>query len=312
MFTQKAMFKLFTKKSKHVPEVSVVEPVQPPMPNLATMLILAMTSYIGQNEKLSGQVVPSIKEVRTAYDRLLKLGMGQTQNARALQIQIEANNKAINDYWMAKAIVRFIKEAQEHFGPRTVLVSYAAFNDLCERYGLVQGALDDFCGVIPERNVCDIENVMAKIPTFISKDCLNTNNDMYGRDYLYITGADLHSDNADLAGYIKERHNILKLKTDMNKYRSCWYPADIVGYYCGSYGHLSKLYGVIIKPTTLFIACPKQFLKNPDIKIQPKPVDPAVFQFTPYGILVHTIWGEEAEDAAFEEFMNLNLRIANS
>lgn len=70
--------------------------------------------------------------------------------------------------------------------------------------------------------------------------------------------------------------------------------------------------GEIISPKTFFIACPKQFLKNPDIKIQKKPVDPAVYQLTPYGVLVHTIWGEEAEDEAFRKFMELNNIIAHS
>ena len=307
------MFGIFTRKSKQ-PEVIVAEPIKPaPMPNLATMLILAMTSYIEQNEKVSGQLVPVIPEVRKAYDRLLKLGMGQTQNARALQVQVEANNKATADQLKAKALIHFVKKAQEHFGPRTVLVSYSAFDDLCERYGLVRGALSDYCGVIPERNVQDIENVLAKIPTFSLINNLNHNSDMWHSDhYIYVTKAEVHHSQEDLVDFIEEHHNILRLRKEPSKYATYWFPADVYGYNYGEYGHLSSIYGTVIKPDTLFIACPPEYLRNPEIKVQPKPVDPAIYQFTPFGILVHTIWGEEAEDAAFKEFMELNLRIARS
>lgn len=307
------MFGIFTRKTKQAPEVLVVEPASKQTPNLATMLILAMTAYIEQNQQVSGQLVPSIKDTRAAYDRLLKIGMGQTQNARALQIHVEANDKLLNDKMKASALIRFVKEAQKHFGPRTVLVSYTAFDDLCKRYGLVQGALSDYCGVIPERNIHDIENVLAKMSTFPLIKSINNRGEQYSwNHYIYVTGADLHYEHADLERFIKDHHNILELREKPGKHTTYWHPKDIVGYYYGEYGYLSKIYGTVITPETLFIACPKQYLKNPDIKIQPKPVDPAVFQFTPFGVMVHTIWGEEAEDAAFKEFMNLNLRIANS
>lgn len=316
-FTEKTMFgRLFTRKPinkiKEVDEAPVMV-AEPRLPNLATMLILMMTSYVEQNERAAGQLVPVIKDVRTAYDRLLKLGMGQTQNARALQTQIEANDKADNDVQRAKALIRFVKEAQAHFGPRTVLVSYTAFDDLCKRYGLVQGILADYCGVIPERNVQDIENVMVKLPSFLYLNKINDRGDQWStRHYIYVTGADLHSDHADLADFIKNHHNILEMKEKPSEYARYWHPKDISGYYYGQYGYLSKVYGVPLTHENLFIACPPEYLKNPGIKIQPKPVDPAIFQFTPYGILVHTIWGEEAEDAAFKHFMDVNLRIAQS
>ena len=303
------MFGIFNKKKP----IALTEVDERPMPNLATMLILAMTSYIEQNQQVSGQLVPVIKDVRTAYDRLLKIGMGQTQNAKALQVQVEANDKALYDQMKAKSLIHFIKKAQEHFGPRTVLVSYTAFEDLCKRYGLVQGSLSDYCGVIPERNIQDIENVVSKIPSFPLIKSLNNRGDQYGSNsYIYVTGADIHYDHADLKEFIENHHHILRLKEAPGKYDTYWHPKDISGYYYGQYGYLSKIYGTVIKPDTMFIACPSKYLKNPELKVSSKPVDPAVFQFTPYGVLVHTIWGEEAEDAAFKEFMELNLRIANS
>ena len=310
------MFGIFTRKSSNKPEVVVAEPIKRgSVPNLATMLILAMTSYIEQNEKVSGQLISAIPEARKAYDRLLKLGMGQTQNAKALRIQIEANDKAAAGSAKAKRLIEFVKAAQAHFGPRTILVSFTAFNDLCERYGLVRGMLSDYCGVIPERNVQDIENVLAKIDTFHYKQNLNNNRDIFLDDcgsIMYVTSVNVHNRNPDLSNFIKRNNNLVELVNPKSIHCSHVHPAHIVGYDYGEYGYLSDINGKVLGHKDMMIVCPAKYLKNPKFRVSSKPVDPAVFQFTPYGVLVHTIWGEEAEDAAFKEFMELNLRIARS
>lgn len=311
--------RLFTRKPinkvKEVDEAPVMV-AKPQLPNLATMLILMMTSYMEQNEKTAGQLVPVIKDVRTAYDRLLKLGMGQTQNARALQTQIEANDKMNQDYEKANALIRFVKASQEHFGPRSILVSYEAFDELCKKYNLECGLLSDYCGVIPERNVQDIEKVQQRIPGFIYKESLNRQDWMYFDycDYWFVSGADVwykHED--EIRKLLAKQRNIVALRDDKGSYKS--HKSVAVEHVRGLYmvdGYMTKFYGGVIDRNTLFIACPKEYLKNPGIKIQPKPVDPAIYQFTPYGILVHTIWGEEAEDEAFKHFMDVNLRITQS
>ena len=56
----------------------------------------------------------------------------------------------------------------------------------------------------------------------------------------------------------------------------------------------------------LFIACPPSQLNNPEITITKKAVDPIVFQPCTYGIVIHSMWGEEAEDKVFEEYKRIN------
>lgn len=309
------MFGIFTRKSNKA-EVIIAEPVKhAPVPNLATMLILAMTSYIEQNERIAGELVPVIPDVRKAYQRLLKLGMGQTQNAKALQAQVEANDRANADNIKAKNLIAFVKAAQEHFGPRTVLVSFTAFEDLCNRYGLVRGLLSDYCGVIPERNVQDIENVLTKIGTFTHKSELNNTRKVFLDDcgsIMHVTSVNVNRNHPDLPSFIKRNHNLVELVEPKSTFCTQVYPIQIAGYDYGIYGYLSEINGKILDHKDMLIACPTKYLKNPELKVTSKPVDPAVFQYTPYGVLVHTIWGEEAEDAAFKEFMELNLRIAKS
>jgi hypothetical protein len=39
------------------------------------------------------------------------------------------------------------------------------------------------------------------------------------------------------------------------------------------------------------------------------PVDPIVFQCCPYGVVIHSVWGEEADDKVLEEYKTLNQKI---
>ena len=56
----------------------------------------------------------------------------------------------------------------------------------------------------------------------------------------------------------------------------------------------------------LFGACPPSQLNNPEVTITKKAVDPIVYQPCAYGILIHSMWGEESEDKVFEEYKRIN------
>lgn len=47
-------------------------------------------------------------------------------------------------------------------------------------------------------------------------------------------------------------------------------------------------------------------LNNPEVTITKKAVDPIVYQPCAYGILIHSMWGEESEDKVFEEYKRIN------
>ena len=54
----------------------------------------------------------------------------------------------------------------------------------------------------------------------------------------------------------------------------------------------------------MFIACPKSNLQEKKVIVS-HPVDPIIFQYCPYGVLIYTMWGKEAEDKVFEEYKKL-------
>lgn len=58
-------------------------------------------------------------------------------------------------------------------------------------------------------------------------------------------------------------------------------------------------------PDNFFIACPKSNLQERPV-IMSKPIDPIIFQYCPFGVLIYTMWGDEAEDKVFEEYKKLN------
>lgn len=55
----------------------------------------------------------------------------------------------------------------------------------------------------------------------------------------------------------------------------------------------------------LSIACPKSNLQEKTVIVS-HAVDPIIFQYCPYGVLIYTMWGDEAEDKVFEEYKKLN------
>lgn len=63
---------------------------------------------------------------------------------------------------------------------------------------------------------------------------------------------------------------------------------------------------VKISKNELFVACPPGQLNNPEVTITKKAVDPIVYQPCAYGILIHSMWGEESEDKVFEEYKRIN------
>lgn len=73
-----------------------------------------------------------------------------------------------------------------------------------------------------------------------------------------------------------------------------------------SYPNIVSFDSVKIGRNELFVACPPSQLNNPEVTITKKAVDPIVYQPCAYGILIHSMWGEESEDKVFEEYKRIN------
>lgn len=93
----------------------------------------------------------------------------------------------------------------------------------------------------------------------------------------------------------------LRLSSIINKNPGL--PADVKVF---SYPNIVSFDAVKIGRNELFVACPPGQLNNPEVTITKKAVDPIVYQPCAYGILIHSMWGEESEDKVFEEYKRIN------
>ena len=118
----------------------------------------------------------------------------------------------------------------------------------------------------------------------------------------------------DFVKWIKSKNNLIFACRDCYHYDDYLYlgdirldnpdiPSNVKNY---EYETLFRVKGNLIDKNTLFIACPPEQLKEQSLKITKKAVDPIVFQYSQYGIVIHSIWGEEAEDKVFEEYKKIN------
>lgn len=286
---------------------------------LALTLIIAMQQYVEEAEKQTGALVPIVHDVQQTYDKLVKLGLSATKNAQLLKEQIiKANNIEINKT-IAENLIKFVKECRAHFGPGSILVPESTFFDILSRYRLEWARLNQYGGVIPQKNIDDLVSVAEKISSFKYANMLNLRRDQSFTNYILFVER-LGSSSSDysviedrnyLQDMCREQHNLLKVRSSKPKYDGAWWASDVVTNHKFNYGCLAKIYGTIVEPDSMFIACQPKFLDNPDVKIDPIPTDPIVFQFCPFGVLVHTAWGEEADDKVLKDFAILNNTVAN-
>ncbi len=132
---------------------------------------------------------------------------------------------------------------------------------------------------------------------------------------IYVTGINYgYSDSETMLNNLKkyiESHNhivigpdtegTLRLSSIINKNPGL--PADVKAF---SYPNIVSFDAVKIGRNELFVACPPSQLNNPEVTITKKAVDPIVYQPCAYGILIHSMWGEESEDKVFEEYKRIN------
>lgn len=303
------MFSIFKKKANTgvLQEATVKEKQNV---NVASLLVIAMTEYLKDAEQKSCMAVPVITDIRKQYERLLSLGMGTTKNAIRLKQHIDEADRLENDLRKAHELIGFVKAVHSELSEKSVLVSNGQFEDICKRYRLHIAPLSSYCGVIPEKNIQDIEKVKRNIDRFSMKESLNKAE--HG-DMLAVNKAAFDNDDYEvLNSYLKNRNNIITVGSRFKRYNGHWWASDIIDTNLHvKWSNLNNFDGKIMTSGDMFIACPKEYISNPEIEISKRPVDPMIFQYTPYGVLVHTVWGEEAEDAVLKQYLELNTRIAH-
>lgn len=274
-----------------VPTKSVVEPtIKESLANLAI-------EVIGASERTA--IIP-LKEdnISAKYSELVKLGLKNSANAKVLKKQLDNINYYNNTILKAQELLKYLKDINNLLGNSVILVNTSTFYELCHKYGLFVSFLQDFTGVVPAQNLNELIDINNK---------LHTNNASELRINYQTVRVDKISNYSEKSdSYIKERleyyFNILQIpKYTFGKVRL----KDAKDFIKERWVHNVYIDVNYATSEDFFIACPKSYLKERPI-IASKPIDPIIFQYCPYGVLIYTMWGDEAEDKVFEEYKKLN------
>lgn len=253
---------------------------------------------IGASERTA--LIP-LKEnnISTKYSELVKLGLKNSANAKVLKKQLDNINNYNNTILKAQELLKYLKDINNCLGNSVILVNKSTFYELCHKYKLSIGFLQDFTGVIPAHNLNELMDISGKLRTDSNASKLRINYRMVRIDKICN-----YSEKSD--SYIKERleyyFNILQVPNYAGHEVNL---SDIEGFIEEEWAHHVYIGVDYATPDNFFIACPKSNLQERPVIIS-KPVDPIIFQYCPFGVLVYTMWGEEAEDKIFEEYKKLN------
>ena len=275
-----------------VPTKSVVEStIKESLANLAI-------EVIGASERTA--LVP-LKEdnISAKYSELVKLGLKNSANAKVLKKQLDNINYYNNTILKAQELLKYLKDVNNLLGNSVILVNTSTFYELCRKYKLFIGLLQDFTGVIPAQNLNELMDISNKLRTNDNAFKLRIN-----YQTVRVNKISNYSKRSD--SYVKERleyyFNILQMAT----YRM----SDVSLYNDKNFKKekwAEHVYVDIdwVASDDFFIACPKSNLQERPV-IMSKPIDPIIFQYCPFGVLIYTMWGDEAEDKVFEEYKKLN------
>lgn len=251
--------------------------------------ILLLQNIIEEQKKEYKQVPACIS---VELNNLNRLGLSNTKNAKALDkrvLTVKAENEEIRKYNDAidfnKERIEFINETRKVFGDNVLIVSFDDFEHIIKKYNLVCGLLEQYTGVIPKENIEEFEKSR--------KILYSDENYEYNRKYI----------------------KALRLVKNYKDYGIEQFP------FCYEFQEYSLFYYLhfissnkeecrhntynLSDRTDFFIAAPKKdmdFSESFLEKLMPKPKDPFICSYTKYGIIVHTKWGEEAEDEVLKKY----------
>lgn len=230
------------------------------------------------------------------YDRLCELGLGNSANAKFLKDRIRDINAYNRNILKARELLDYIKTMNKFLGDSVILVSRDSFYKLCRKYGLSIGRLEQFTGVIPESNLKELSDIKYKMDNCSGYVELDTNKDMVEIIKIYNT-----SDKSDSSIRKCLDYNFNIVLGHGTVYNMNY----IEGFENEKWAERVSLTVHYIRRYEIFIACPKSNLQEKKIIVS-HAVDPIIFQYCPYGVLIYTMWGKESEDEVFEEYKRLN------
>ena len=231
------------------------------------------------------------------YARLCGLGLGNSANAKFLKERMHNINTYNKNILKARELLDYVKTINEFLGDSVILVSRDSFYKLCHKYKLSIGFLEQFTGVIPTANLEELFDIKHKLTYYSGYEKLNTN-----RHIIEIKRIHNFSDKSDssIRKYFDYSFNIISYPAYI--YRM----SDIEEFKDKEWARNVSLDVHYVNRDDMFIACPKSNLQEKTVIVS-HAVDPIIFQYCPFGVLIYTMWGKESEDKVFEEYKKLRV-----
>ena len=267
---------------------------QKPLITIDKELSKLAIDLVGVSE--SAALVPlKSNDLSGEYARLCGLGLGNSANAKFLKDRIRDINAYNRNIIKARELLAYIKTMNEFLGDSVILVSKDSFYKLCHKYKLSVGYLKEFTGVIPDANLKEFSDIKYKMARYGGYTKLRTNPHTIEIKRIYNL-----SDKSDssISKYFDYSFNIISYPAYL--YRM----SNIDEFKDKEWADKVSLDVYYVPTTTMFIACPKSNLQEKKVIVS-HPVDPIIFQYCPFGVLIYTMWGKEAEDKVFEEYKKL-------
>lgn len=231
------------------------------------------------------------------YTRLCGLGLGNSANAKFLKDRIRDIDAYNRNIIKARELLDYIKTMNEFLGDSVILVSKNSFYKLCHKYKLSIGYLEEFTGVIPEANLKELSDIKYKMDRYGGYTKLRTN--PHTIEIKHIHNFSDKSDSS-IRKYFDYSFNIISYPAYLYRMN------DIDEFKDKEWADRVSLDVHYVPTIAMFIACPKSNLQEKKVTIS-HPVDPIIFQYCPFGVLIYTMWGKEAEDKVFEEYKKLRI-----
>lgn len=263
-----------------VPKVIELPPIEDSLSNLAI-------EVVGASTRTSLMCLQDPSQLDEEYKKLKRLGLVNSANARIIKSKLDSVNNYNDNIKRAKNLISYIKELNRLYNGKAILISKESFYAVCRKYNLNIGPLENYTGVIPIENLEELSRVrnsrQSSTRIYMVKDVSNYSDDI--------------TNNA-IRRFLEQNYYIFSSEEHIGRLSdiSPWgWEAYNVYLHCDQYNE-----------NDFFIACPKEYLKQKEVIISNRPIDPIVFRFCKYGIVIYTMWGREAEDKVFEEYKKLN------
>ena len=280
---------------------------------LTDTIILMMTQYLLklQSETVSSK---SVSDLRKEYERLERIGLCNTGNARKIKDKLDFIQKEKDSRSLGQILLDYIKIIHNVFGVTTYLISEEQFIELVRKYKLDLRHISKLTIDISEDNIEILESI-AKSATQDNLLVNRLNANICNNDRIFfidqINDRRSSSRNDSMAFRIIQEQHLDLVVYNPGRYEDP--TAEELNYEKVNsqndwmmhleYSSLIDLHGKYLGPGDFMVAAKTSCFNEENPVLQGNPL---IYQVCPYGVLIHLIIGEEADQGILDEYKKLS------